>query len=377
MKVIFDNDLLSLCAGAVISCVYIAMISDFIYRAVKHGIRGMAVFRVFSAVSAMALVISGLTANGFLYHAMSSDIALSSMIILVAGSAGARYQEEIPLAVLASLLFASSLAVAVIRLILPSESGEAGISCWIPVILSVSVILFTFVKSVSDFSGIREFLKGMTARKYAHAVVTCHFCYLYMGVVLLGASSMTLSGAAGSFMSVLCTVGMLVLHVGLYLRISRDTVFILYDGFEADFTGRMEQILHPEESRTRSDSGYRTTYERLNAFFEDRKPYLDCDLTIADIAKELYTNKLYVSKSINLCTGKNFCQYVNYHRVKYSMELFRADPHLKVSQLAEMSGFHTVASYNMAFKLIMNESPGEWCRRHRFCGGGQFEKSET
>ena len=363
MKVIFDNDLLSLCAGAVISCVYIAMISDFIYRAVKHGIRGMAVFRVFSAVSAMALVISGLTANGSLYHAMSSDIALSSMIILVAGSAGARYQEEIPLAVLASLLFASSLAVAVIRLILPSESGEAGISCWIPVILSVSVILFTFVKSVSDFSCIREFLKGMTARKYAHAVVTCHFCYLYMGVVLLGASSMTLSGAAGSFMSVLCTVGMLVLHIGLYLRISRDTVFILYDGFEADFTGRMEQILHPEE--------------RLNAFFEDRKPYLDCDLTIADIAKELYTNKLYVSKSINLCTGKNFCQYVNYHRVKYSMELFRADPHLKVSQLAEMSGFHTVASYNMAFKLIMNESPGEWCRRHRFCGGGQFEKSET
>ena len=159
MKVIFDNDLLSLCAGAVISCVYIVMISDFIYHAVKHGIRGMAVFRVFSAVSAMALVISGLTAHGALYHAMSSDIALSSMIILVAGSAGTRYQEEIPLAVLASLLFASSLAVAAIRFIFPSESGEAGISCWIPVILSVSIILFTFVKSVSDFSSIREFLR--------------------------------------------------------------------------------------------------------------------------------------------------------------------------------------------------------------------------
>ena len=79
----------------------------------------------------------------------------------------------------------------------------------------------------------------------------------------------------------------------------------------------------------------------------------------------LYTNKVYVSRAINDHTGKNFCQYVNYHRIMYSVSAFRENPHLRISELAEMSGFHTIVSYNMAFRLVMNDSPGEWCKKIR------------
>ena len=55
----------------------------------------------------------------------------------------------------------------------------------------------------------------------------------------------------------------------------------------------------------------------------------------------------------------------------YSIEIFKENPHLRVSELAEMSGFHTLVSYNMAFRLVMNESPGEWCRRTRLVSSGR------
>jgi transcriptional regulator GlxA family with amidase domain len=38
---------------------------------------------------------------------------------------------------------------------------------------------------------------------------------------------------------------------------------------------------------------------------------------------------------------------------------------LKIAELANMSGFNSVVSYNMAFRLFMNENPSEWCRKER------------
>ena len=110
-----------------------------------------------------------------------------------------------------------------------------------------------------------------------------------------------------------------------------------------------------------------TDREAVYKLFEEEKPYLDENITVGQIAKKLYTNKAYLSRAINDYTGKNFCQFVNYHRIMYSMEIFKENPGYRVSELAEASGFHTIVSFNMAFRLVTNESPGEWCKRTR-CG---------
>ena len=36
-----------------------------------------------------------------------------------------------------------------------------------------------------------------------------------------------------------------------------------------------------------------------------------------------------------------------------------------LAELAEKSGFNTVVSYTMAFRLFMDETPSEWCRKER------------
>ena len=45
--------------------------------------------------------------------------------------------------------------------------------------------------------------------------------------------------------------------------------------------------------------------------------------------------------------------------------MFRQNPKLKIVDLYQACGFNSVASYNMAFRLFMNENPSEWFRKER------------
>ncbi len=133
---------------------------------------------------------------------------------------------------------------------------------------------------------------------------------------------------------------------------------------------------HPPSDYISADAGtqepdddtYQLIYSRLQTYFEKEKPFLNSDVSITDISKRLYTNRVYLSRAINMFTGRNFCQYVNYHRIKFAIELFKNDPELNVADASYMSGFHTHASFNMAFKLFMNETPAVWLRKIRYTG---------
>ena len=106
-------------------------------------------------------------------------------------------------------------------------------------------------------------------------------------------------------------------------------------------------------------------YERVMTQMEQKHLFLDEDFSLNDLAAAVYTNKSYLSKTINIVSGRNFSQFVNFHRVHYSIELMHKDPHLKVISLAMMSGFHSSVSYNMAFKLNMGETPSAYLERLR------------
>lgn len=106
-------------------------------------------------------------------------------------------------------------------------------------------------------------------------------------------------------------------------------------------------------------------YRRIEQFMRDHKPYLDDSFTLDKMSDILKLNKVYISRAVNKFTAKNFRQYVNWHRVLYSVELMRADPWLKVIELAFMSGFHSQVTYNMCFKLFMDETPSDMISRLR------------
>ena len=101
-------------------------------------------------------------------------------------------------------------------------------------------------------------------------------------------------------------------------------------------------------------------------YMNEKKPFLDPDFHMEDMAEEMYSNKLYLSRTINILSGRNFRQFINYHRIQYAISLFKKDPRLKVSEVATMSGFHSSVSFNMAFKVNMGKTPTEWLGEHTF-----------
>ena len=112
-------------------------------------------------------------------------------------------------------------------------------------------------------------------------------------------------------------------------------------------------------------SGNKEIFDRVVDYFESDLPYLRGNLVIEDLVKVVYANKLYISRAIGRCAGRNFCQFVNYYRVRHSVDVFRQNPDLKVIELAGQCGFNSVVSFTMAFKLYMNENPSDWIRKER------------
>ncbi len=152
----------------------------------------------------------------------------------------------------------------------------------------------------------------------------------------------------------------------LAVRVLTDSKFLIWRRQETLIVESMKLAAAPSAADPEKiEEVYKELYDRVVAYFETRKPFLDSDLTINSVVKDMYSNKLYISKAISRFTGRNFCQFVNYYRVMYSMECFRENQETKVHELASMSGFNSVVSYNMAFRLFMGENPSEWCRRER------------
>ena len=106
-------------------------------------------------------------------------------------------------------------------------------------------------------------------------------------------------------------------------------------------------------------------YDRCCRYMAERKPFLVETFSLNDLAAALFTNKVYLSKTINYYSGKNFRSYVNHYRVMYAMEIFRRNKALTVSQLGALAGFRSGNTFNAAFKDVMKESPSTWCARLR------------
>lgn len=106
-------------------------------------------------------------------------------------------------------------------------------------------------------------------------------------------------------------------------------------------------------------------YDRCCRYMVEKKPFLVPNYSLQDLSNAMFTNRFYLSKTINRFSGKNFRGYLNYYRVMYAMELFRGNMSLRINDLAQLSGFNTESSFLNSFKTVMGETPSQWCARVR------------
>ena len=108
------------------------------------------------------------------------------------------------------------------------------------------------------------------------------------------------------------------------------------------------------------DGGDEELMRRIIRLVEDKQMYLNSSLKLSDIASELGVHQNEVSACINSNKGSSFSQFVNGYRIDYAKQLILRQPELKMSVVAEQSGFASESVFFRTFKSFVGATPKEW-----------------
>lgn len=102
--------------------------------------------------------------------------------------------------------------------------------------------------------------------------------------------------------------------------------------------------------------------EKIKSYMKERKPYLDPDITLSDLANELDIGRNALSFAINSGFRQNFFNFINKYRVEEVISFFD-DPekeNLNLLNLAYDAGFNSKATFNHIFKKYTGFTPKEY-----------------
>ncbi|MEM6536833.1 MAG: helix-turn-helix transcriptional regulator, partial [Pseudomonadota bacterium] len=93
-------------------------------------------------------------------------------------------------------------------------------------------------------------------------------------------------------------------------------------------------------------------------FMDKKQIYLEADLTLVRLAKEMGTNRAALSQLINTQTGGNFNQFINTYRVVHAQTLLiKTDQ--SIIDVALASGFNAKATFNRVFREQIGKTPSD------------------
>src|SRR5690554_6516313 len=97
---------------------------------------------------------------------------------------------------------------------------------------------------------------------------------------------------------------------------------------------------------------------------ETEKPYLRKEIKLSDALEILPLNRSYLSRLFNEGYGESFYQLVMRYRLEESKRLLLSRPDLKITSIAELSGFSSISVFGRAFTQRMNCSPIQWRKKN-------------
>jgi len=133
-----------------------------------------------------------------------------------------------------------------------------------------------------------------------------------------------------------------------------------------------ETISRKEEMFSRAaESPSSALHQKLQQHCIDTQLYLQHDLTLAQLAKAIGTNRTYLSQFFS-CQGVTYNTYINGLRVSHFAKLYQAataDRHsFTAQQLAQESGFRSYRTFSEAFKRETGQTVTAWMKMQQEAG---------
>ena len=102
----------------------------------------------------------------------------------------------------------------------------------------------------------------------------------------------------------------------------------------------------------------------LANIMEEKKLYLDENLSLPQLAQSINIHPNYLSQVINERFKRNFNDFVNYYRIEEFKRIVKLDENKKMTflGLAYECGFNSKSSFNNSFKKITGSTPSEFVK---------------
>lgn len=162
---------------------------------------------------------------------------------------------------------------------------------------------------------------------------------------------------------------------GLSLSLSAFIILIGYFGLKQKeiFSGFEENQFVTESSSgekyassTLNEIDAEFYVEKLKSYMAERKPFLNPDLNLPQLAGELNISSHHLSQVINKNVGLNFFDFVNQYRVEEVKNKINHPDYQKFSVLgiALEAGFNSKSAFNRVFKNITGQTPTQFKKQN-------------
>lgn len=153
------------------------------------------------------------------------------------------------------------------------------------------------------------------------------------------------------FIWIFTTLPAVFTHIVLCLNILSENYVII------------EPVTAKEKEMTAAGNYAQLGRQRVEMYLENKKPYLNPEFKITDMARDLFSNRTYISAFINREYGMNFNRFINNYRLKeverLQSEAAQRKQKISSPEIVIHAGFSSYRSYFRAKNMVKNETASQ------------------
>ncbi|ASZ10271.1 helix-turn-helix domain-containing protein [Chitinophaga pendula] len=156
-----------------------------------------------------------------------------------------------------------------------------------------------------------------------------------------------------------------LMYTHIEISLSPSAHIVIPPAEQVDTTDEITQTI-TRRKQALSDTQQARIAADMNQIMKDKKPYLEPELTLDGLAKQMSISRHHLSETLNQYLAKSFYQYVNEYRVKEVTDMMKHYTEKgvvpNILSLAFDAGFHSKSSFNQYFKKTVGHTPSAYLK---------------
>jgi len=158
--------------------------------------------------------------------------------------------------------------------------------------------------------------------------------------------------------------------MNVYIAESFMNYSFVFETVERSFNLSFNQQILLKSSQIHNSSDSKTdiltdTQKGLMHIWLSNEEYCNLELTIESVAREIKTNRSYLSKYINETYNSNFSSWINSLRIRKAKQIMLSETTLTIEEIAYKVGFSSSSYFIQIFLRLEGTTPLRWLNARR------------